>query len=108
MSDNVTDIVARLREMAPSRPPDLIWGERSTRDLSNDIREAADTIEALLKQLENARDDALEEAANVADDHAFNAWHIADAEGQNSACASGRNYGGRAIAKYIRALKGKP
>ena len=89
--DNVTDIVARLREMAPSRPPDLIWGERSTRDLSNDIREAADTIEALLKQLENARDDALEEAANVADDHAFNAFR------DIVQCC-----------KYIRALKGQP
>ena len=58
------DIVERLREMAPSRPPDLIWGERSTRDLSNDIREAADTILSLLKQLENARE-ALESAENA-------------------------------------------
>lgn len=46
----------------------------------------------------------LEMAARVADDHAFNAWHIADQLGQNSACASGRNYGGRAIAQSIRAL----
>lgn len=43
-----------------------------------------------------------ERCAVIADQHARDAWKIGDAEGQNGACSSGRNYGARAIASAIR------
>jgi hypothetical protein len=52
------DIVKRLRVMAPEKPQLLIWGERSSRDLNADIREAADTIEALCEALRKLTDAA--------------------------------------------------
>jgi len=73
-------------------------------DAADEIQSLRDQNADLERRLAVARSDAVEECAKVADNHAFNAWHIAEAEGQNSACASGRNYGGRAIAKAIRSL----
>jgi len=75
--DNVTDIVGRLRNFAlntlalipdklqqyPKTDPDLIIkGFSHQCDL---LTEAADTIATLRKQLENARSEALEEAAKA-------------------------------------------
>lgn len=44
----------------------------------------------------------MERAAEIADDHATNAWAIGQREGQNDVCSSGRNHGARAIAQAIR------
>ena len=67
--DNVTDIVGRLRKMAMFQIE-----EHSHLSNAEQIDEAADVIEAqqsdlatLRKQLENARSEALEEAAAVVD-----------------------------------------
>jgi hypothetical protein len=51
--------VERLRDMAPEKPQLLIWGERSSRDLNADIREAADTIEALCEALQGVIPDCV-------------------------------------------------
>jgi dihydroxyacetone kinase len=58
----------------------------------------------LARHAAQARIEALEEAAKVADNEASNAWQIANALGQNSVCASGRNHSARSIANAIRNL----
>lgn len=46
----------------------------------------------------------VEACAKVADIHASRAWEIANQNGQNDVCASGRNHSAREIATAIRAL----
>ena len=84
--DNVTDIVERLRALTKTRNGRGL--DPSQYHLTNpDGPEAADTIATLHKQLENARSEALEEAACIAD-----SWGV----------------GHPHISKQIRALKGQP
>lgn len=65
-------------------------------------REAA--VQDLAAALTTAREQALREAAEIADRHARHAWADAEAEGQNEVCASGRNHGARAIHAAILSL----
>jgi fumarylacetoacetate (FAA) hydrolase family protein len=65
-----------------------------------------DALKIAAQQICNEmRENLIEQCATIADDHAKQAWDIAKVEGQNAACASGRNYGARAIATSIRKLK---
>jgi hypothetical protein len=55
--------------------------------------------------VETGRDPVtIDACAKLADAHAINAWEIAQGEGQNDVCASGRNHGARAVATAIRDL----
>ncbi len=63
----------------------------------------ADAVLPIIEQERaTAHREGMEAAAKLADAHATDAWEIAKREGQNDACASGRNHGARAIAKAIR------
>lgn len=65
-------------------------------DVGNVAADAADTIASLRKQLENARSEALEEAAKVAESHS-RMMHILD-----------HTDSAKMIGSKIRALKGQP
>lgn len=113
--DRVASIMASMRQGQSDTPrcePPSKYDIEWCRDRIKEVDAARETLAKHYTRQppsDAMRNAVIEECAAIADDHAFNAWHIAEAEGQNGVCASGRNYGGRAIAKAIRALsQGKP
>lgn len=78
--DNVTDIVERLG-WHHEHP---VTGALVLRN--HDGPEAADTIATLRKQLENARSEALEEAAKVCDEWGENSPHNSRAKAIRAEC----------------------
>ena len=99
--DNVTDIVERLDELAGLCDRHVIphAGHAAI------CRQAADTIATLRKQLENARAEALEQAARVAEEAPIIGSTLSSWINTNESPMGATR---RHIATAIRALKGQP